>query len=226
MSAPGVNNAQTELRVTIRRYAGWHLKKSRRASGPGSYYREGQYDCGNSLAVAEENQIEQQHQLNFNKSRTIGTRGNDHRQQVGPSRDRVYHQQLRCRNGDYNHNTEEEHDYFEHFCCRLLQKFEAYLDTGKAPYLEVFRQLVNQVRDDTSGRVPLWPTSILWCMYHHHAAQHSRPCRHRRPGAVPRRYLRRASRRPPTTSTVLHHHRLAFEHQISSAQTPEYHHWR
>jgi hypothetical protein len=86
-------------------------RRGRGPGGPGSYYREGQYDRGNSFAIAEENQIEQQHQLNFNERRTIGFRGNDRRQH-GPSRARVYNQQLRYRNGGYNRNTEEEHDHF------------------------------------------------------------------------------------------------------------------
>jgi hypothetical protein len=87
-------------------------RRGRGPGGPGSYYREGQYDRGNSYAIAEEQQIEQQRQLNFNERRTIGFRGNDRRQH-GPPRARVCNQQLRYRNGGYNNNTEEEYDHFD-----------------------------------------------------------------------------------------------------------------
>jgi hypothetical protein len=52
-------------------------------NGPGSDYREGNFDRGNSFAIAEQNQIEEQRELRFNESRTIGYHGNDRGEQYG-----------------------------------------------------------------------------------------------------------------------------------------------
>lgn len=78
--------------------------------GYGSNYREGQYDRGNSYAIAEERQIEEQRQLRFNERRAIGFRGHDRGRHYA-YRARGGFQQLRLRN-NYDHD-DEEHDYFD-----------------------------------------------------------------------------------------------------------------
>jgi hypothetical protein len=94
-------------------------RRGRGPNGPGSDYREGNFDRGNSFAIAEQNQIEEQRQLRFNERRTIGYRRNDRREQFGGRNNRGYTQQLRYRNGNvnwnnhYHDNVEEEDDYFD-----------------------------------------------------------------------------------------------------------------
>ncbi|CAD0109878.1 unnamed protein product, partial [Aureobasidium uvarum] len=84
-------------------------RRGRGPHGPGSHYREGQYDRGTSFAIEEERQYEEQRQLRYNERHMIGYRGNDRRQHPA-SRNGRYQQQPRFR-GDYQ--DEEEEDYFD-----------------------------------------------------------------------------------------------------------------
>jgi hypothetical protein len=55
-------------------------RRGRSHNSPGSDYREGNFDRGNSFAIAEQNQIEEQRHLRSNERRTIGYRDNDGRE--------------------------------------------------------------------------------------------------------------------------------------------------
>ncbi|KAH0371565.1 hypothetical protein KCU65_g1688, partial [Aureobasidium melanogenum] len=83
-------------------------RRGRGPYGPGSHFREGQYDRGTSFAIEEERQHEEQRQLRFNERRLIGYRGNDRGQRPGGLRN-GRNQQSRYRD-EYD---EEEDDYFD-----------------------------------------------------------------------------------------------------------------
>ncbi|KAG9833919.1 hypothetical protein KCU98_g16002, partial [Aureobasidium melanogenum] len=82
-------------------------RRGRGPYGPGSHFREGQYDRGTSFAIEEERQHEEQRQLRFNERRLIGYRGNDRGQRPGLRNGR--NQQPRYR-GQYD---DEEEDCFD-----------------------------------------------------------------------------------------------------------------
>jgi hypothetical protein len=96
-------------------------RRGRGLNGPGSHYREGQYDRGTSFAIEEERQFEEQRQLRFEQRRTIGFCGNDRGQQFGRRNRGPCQQQLRYRNGSNNHHyyedeeqeEQEDEDYFD-----------------------------------------------------------------------------------------------------------------
>ncbi|KAG9759374.1 hypothetical protein KCU73_g3421, partial [Aureobasidium melanogenum] len=82
-------------------------RRGRGPYGPGSHFREGQYDRGTSFAIEEERQHEEQRQLRFNERRLIGYRGNDRGQRPGLRNGRS--QQSRYP----DQYDEEEDDYFD-----------------------------------------------------------------------------------------------------------------
>ncbi|KAG9588115.1 hypothetical protein KCU77_g7467, partial [Aureobasidium melanogenum] len=82
-------------------------RRGRGPYGPGSHFREGQYDRGTSFAIEEERQHEEQRQLRFNERRLISYRGNDRGQRPGLRNGR--NQQPRYR----DQYDDEEDDYFD-----------------------------------------------------------------------------------------------------------------
>ncbi|THZ09031.1 hypothetical protein D6C95_01406 [Aureobasidium pullulans] len=84
---PAPNNEQKRKRsrdnaTTIGLFPSRH---GRGPYGPGSHYREGQYDRGTSFAIEEERQHEEQRQVRFER-RQLGYRGNGQYQQFGRAR--------------------------------------------------------------------------------------------------------------------------------------------